>query len=64
MTLPMARDLGRFKIRVATIAPGIFKTPMVAAMPEKVQEALAKDSDKESDTLPTRVIYSFLWSCF
>jgi NAD(P)-dependent dehydrogenase (short-subunit alcohol dehydrogenase family) len=28
MTLPMARDLGRFNIRVVTIAPGIFDTPM------------------------------------
>ena len=28
MTLPMARDLGRYKIRVMTVAPGIFRTPM------------------------------------
>jgi 3-hydroxyacyl-CoA dehydrogenase len=28
MTLPMARDLGRYKIRVMTIAPGVFDTPM------------------------------------
>ena len=41
MTLPMARDLSRFGIRVVTIAPGIFGTPMLAAMPQDVQSALA-----------------------
>ncbi len=41
MTLPMARELGRFGIRVMTIAPGIFETPMVAGMPEEVQQSLA-----------------------
>jgi NAD(P)-dependent dehydrogenase (short-subunit alcohol dehydrogenase family) len=41
MTLPMARELSRFGIRVATIAPGIFWTPMVDGMPPQVQESLA-----------------------
>ncbi len=41
MTLPMARELSRFGIRVATIAPGIFWTPMVDGMPPEVQESLA-----------------------
>ena len=41
MTLPIARDLSRTGIRVMTIAPGIFETPMVSGMPEKVQESLA-----------------------
>ena len=41
MTLPMARELARFGIRVATIAPGIFWTPMVDGMPEAVQESLS-----------------------
>jgi NAD(P)-dependent dehydrogenase (short-subunit alcohol dehydrogenase family) len=41
MTLPMARELSRFGIRVMTIAPGIFWTPMVGGMPEHIQEALA-----------------------
>jgi NAD(P)-dependent dehydrogenase (short-subunit alcohol dehydrogenase family) len=41
MTLPMARELARFGIRVATIAPGIFWTPMVDGMPAQVQEALS-----------------------
>jgi NAD(P)-dependent dehydrogenase (short-subunit alcohol dehydrogenase family) len=41
MTLPMARELSRFGIRVMTIAPGIFWTPMVDGMPEQIQEALA-----------------------
>ena len=40
MTLPMARELSRFGIRVATIAPGIFWTPMVDSMPPAVQESL------------------------
>ena len=41
MTLPMARDLAKARIRVAAIAPGIFGTPMVKGLPEDVQEALA-----------------------
>ncbi|TAH47779.1 MAG: SDR family NAD(P)-dependent oxidoreductase [Dokdonella sp.] len=41
MTLPMARELARFGIRVMTIAPGIFWTPMVDGMPEAVQESLS-----------------------
>ena len=40
MTLPVARDLARDGIRVMTIAPGIFKTPMMAGLPEEVQESL------------------------
>src|SRR4249919_504143 len=40
MTLPMARELARFGIRVMTIAPGIFWTPMVDTMPPAVQESL------------------------
>ena len=40
MTLPMARDLSRNGVRVMTIAPGIFGTPMVAGMPQEVQDAL------------------------
>ena len=40
MTLPMARELARFGIRVMTVAPGIFWTPMVDGMPEAVQQSL------------------------
>jgi NAD(P)-dependent dehydrogenase (short-subunit alcohol dehydrogenase family) len=40
MTLPMARELARFGIRVATIAPGVFWTPMVDAMSAQVQESV------------------------
>lgn len=40
MTLPMARELGRFGIRVMTVAPGIFWTPMVDGMTEDVQKSL------------------------
>src|SRR3954462_13422504 len=42
MTLPAARELARFGIRVVTIAPGIFDTPMIAKLPEKVRESLDK----------------------
>ena len=41
MTLPMARELARFGIRVLTVAPGIFWTPMVDGMPDEVQQSLA-----------------------
>ncbi len=43
MTLPMARDLAKEGIRVMTIAPGIFATPMLAGLPEEVQASLAAD---------------------
>jgi NAD(P)-dependent dehydrogenase (short-subunit alcohol dehydrogenase family) len=42
MTLPIARELARWGIRVMTIAPGIFETPMMASMPEEVADALGK----------------------
>jgi len=42
MTLPIARDLARSGIRVMTIAPGIFETPMLMGMPQEVQDALGK----------------------
>jgi NAD(P)-dependent dehydrogenase (short-subunit alcohol dehydrogenase family) len=40
MTLPIARELARVGIRVMAIAPGIFDTPMLAAMPDPVRESL------------------------
>jgi NAD(P)-dependent dehydrogenase (short-subunit alcohol dehydrogenase family) len=42
MTLPMARDLARSGVRVMTIAPGIFETPMLMGMAEEVRDALGK----------------------
>lgn len=42
MTLPIARELARFGIRVNTIAPGIFMTPMMAGLPESVQKSLGE----------------------
>ncbi len=42
LTLPIARELARFGIRVVTIAPGVFATPMVAGFAPEVQEALGK----------------------
>ncbi|MCF1505272.1 SDR family NAD(P)-dependent oxidoreductase [Afifella sp. H1R] len=41
MTLPVARDLTEYGIRVCAIQPGVFETPMVSGMPEKVRESLA-----------------------
>ena len=40
MTLPIARDLARSGIRVLTIAPGIFETPMLKGLPKEVQDSL------------------------
>ena len=42
MMLPLAREFAQFGIRVNTIAPGIFMTPMMAGMPEDVQESLGR----------------------
>jgi 3-hydroxyacyl-CoA dehydrogenase / 3-hydroxy-2-methylbutyryl-CoA dehydrogenase len=42
MTLPIARDLAEFGIRVVTIAPGIFDTPLLGTLPEPVRASLAR----------------------
>ncbi|ASN18941.1 SDR family NAD(P)-dependent oxidoreductase [Arthrobacter sp. YN] len=42
MTLPLARELARSLIRVATIAPGIFETPMMAGLPQAAQDSLGQ----------------------
>jgi NAD(P)-dependent dehydrogenase (short-subunit alcohol dehydrogenase family) len=42
MTLPIARELARYGIRIMTIAPGIMETPMLLGMPPEVQESLGK----------------------
>jgi NAD(P)-dependent dehydrogenase (short-subunit alcohol dehydrogenase family) len=42
MTLPIARELARYGIRVMTIAPGIFETPMLLGLPSQVQESLGR----------------------
>jgi NAD(P)-dependent dehydrogenase (short-subunit alcohol dehydrogenase family) len=42
MTLPMARELAAFGIRVMSIAPGVFRTPMLEALPEQARLALAR----------------------
>ncbi|WP_372526341.1 SDR family NAD(P)-dependent oxidoreductase [Piscinibacter sp.] len=41
LTLPLARDLAQFGVRVCTIAPGLFLTPLMAELPQQVQESLA-----------------------
>jgi NAD(P)-dependent dehydrogenase (short-subunit alcohol dehydrogenase family) len=42
MTLPIARELARSGIRVVSIAPGLFHTPMMASLPAEAQESLGK----------------------
>jgi len=42
MTLPIARELAAFGIRVVTIAPGIFETPMLGVLRDDVRDALGK----------------------
>jgi NAD(P)-dependent dehydrogenase (short-subunit alcohol dehydrogenase family) len=41
LTMPASRELAQFGIRVCTIAPGIFATPMLMGLPEEVQQSLA-----------------------
>lgn len=50
MTLPIARELARIGVRVVTIAPGIFKTPMMDVLPDEVQASLG-----ESVPFPSRL---------
>lgn len=47
-TLPAARELARHLIRVVTIAPGLFETPMMASLPEQAQEALGSKTPHPS----------------
>jgi len=42
MTLPIARDLAKYQIRVNTVCPGLFDTPLLAALPEKARIALGQ----------------------
>ena len=42
MTLPIARELARYGIRVVTIAPGIMETPMLAGLPQAAQDSLGQ----------------------
>jgi 3-hydroxyacyl-CoA dehydrogenase/3-hydroxy-2-methylbutyryl-CoA dehydrogenase len=42
MTLPIAREFAEYGIRVVTIAPGLFETPMLAGLPEKAKGSLGK----------------------
>jgi len=42
MTLPIAREFAAYGLRIVTIAPGLFETPLLMALPEKVKDALGK----------------------
>ena len=44
MTLPAARELGRFGIRVVSVAPGVFGTPMIEALPPDAQRELTANA--------------------
>ena len=44
MIMPMARDLGKYGIRVVAIAPGVFMTPMANYVPRQAQEKLMRDT--------------------
>ena len=53
MTLPIARDLMNDGIRVNTVAPGLFNTPLLAALPEKVKNVTKDDLTVVEDPLPS-----------
>ncbi len=65
MTLPAARDLGRYGIRVNTIAPGFIGTPLLLAMPEKVQDSLKATQvfPKERFGTPAEYANTVLYMC-
>ena len=42
MTLPLAREFGQHGIRVVSVAPGVFETPMMQAAPDKVRQSLVE----------------------
>jgi NAD(P)-dependent dehydrogenase (short-subunit alcohol dehydrogenase family) len=44
MTLPMARELASSGIRVMTVAPGLFATPMMKSLPQEAQDSLGKQT--------------------
>jgi NAD(P)-dependent dehydrogenase (short-subunit alcohol dehydrogenase family) len=54
MTLPMARDLAQHGIRVCTIAPGLFATPLMQTLPEPVQASLAASIPHRHQHAPQR----------
>ena len=53
LTLPAARDLARIGIRVCTIAPGLFDTPLLAALPEEARQALGAQIPFPSTARPS-----------
>ena len=54
MTLPAARDLAQYGIRVCTIAPGLFDTPLLAALPEEARQKLGAGVPYPPAPRPTR----------
>jgi len=72
MSLPMARDLGRYGIRVVAIAPGIIASPMTKAMPERVVNSLIAatalgrfgEADEFAETVLGVVRSTYLTGCY
>ena len=54
LTLPAARDLARLGIRVCTIAPGLFDTPLLAGLPEEARQALGAQVPHPAPARPPR----------
>ena len=63
MTLPMARDLGKFGIRVVTIAPGVIQTPMGDKITPKVLEGLKKATALERIGFPEEFASAVVGVC-
>ncbi|MCB9663324.1 MAG: SDR family NAD(P)-dependent oxidoreductase [Alphaproteobacteria bacterium] len=64
MTLPIARDLASLRIRAVTIAPGIFDTPMMAGLPEKVRESLGASVPNPSRLGTPEEYAAMVWTIF
>ena len=56
LTLPLAREFGQHGIRVVSIAPGVFDTPMMQAAPDKVRQSLSRADSVSAPVGPTRRI--------
>ncbi len=54
MTLPIARELARYGIRVLTIAPGIMETPMLLGLPQEAQDSLGQQVPYPGSPRPSR----------
>ena len=58
LVLPMARDLGKYGIRAAAIAPGIFWTPMATSLPKQIYERPIEDTPMGRHGTPDEFAHS------